>query len=76
MEIPVIGPFAARVLRSKMIDKRAAAKVGEAFADLFVGARAFDAGKSPVSCPFVLDTDDWHRWYAGWLHGTERRRRR
>jgi hypothetical protein len=38
------------------------------WSDLLIGGiNAGSLGKSPCSCPFALDTEEWHTWYAGWL---------
>jgi hypothetical protein len=55
------------ILRTKQHNNRLAAKVGAHYGRLCQGADAYRAHKSPCSCPFVLDTDEWHDWIAGWL---------
>jgi hypothetical protein len=59
--------FTARMLRSRMIDRSRAAKIGSHYGALMQGADAFRHGYSPCACPHILDSDEWHNWYAGWL---------
>jgi ribosome modulation factor len=69
----MIGPFAARVLRQRMINSKLAMKVGRLYGQAYEGSDAFRRGESPVDCPYVLDTDEWHNWLAGWYSQYDRR---
>ena len=63
----MMGPFQARVMANLQKNRRLAAKMGEHYGRLCRGSDAFRKGQSPCACPFVLDTDEWHDWIAGWL---------
>jgi hypothetical protein len=66
-------PVYVNRLRRKMIDARDAAKAGTRWGEAFRGAKAFDAGDSPVNCPHELDTPAWACWMAGWRGRYDRR---
>jgi ribosome modulation factor len=56
------------------IDKSRIPKLTRPFALQIEGFYGFRAGRSPVKCPYVLDTPDWAAWMSGWREGLERYR--
>jgi hypothetical protein len=56
-----------------MIDAQRVRKEAAPYALAFAGSVALHAGLSPVSCPYVLGTDEWKGWYAGWALALDER---
>ena len=59
-------------LRSRMISQREIAKRADPFFRFYEGHRAGTEGRSPCSCPYVLESSEWCHWFGGWkfaVHG-------
>ena len=60
-------------LRKRQYGQREAHKVGKVFDIIVKGGAAFWDGKTPVQCPFILDTPKWRAWMIGWDQAFARR---
>jgi hypothetical protein len=45
------------------------AREAKPWGNVVMGFNAYRRGASPVSCPFVLGTDNWVTWFMGWMEG-------
>ena len=68
-----MNSFSRQSLIQRQQARREAALVGARFTPMYQGRRAFEADFSPVMCPFILDTEPWWGWMAGWRTGYDRR---
>ena len=59
--------------RRKVIDQRQVQKKAKPYGLAHAGAVAYNAGLTPVNCPYVLNTPEWEAWYTGWVWEFEKR---
>jgi len=63
-----MSQFFRRSLRQRLaINKREIVRRAKPWAIAFCGHMDFKFGKSPCSCPYVLQTEEWKAWMYGWL---------